>query len=69
MAMSKLESELKEVVDKFTQDSSRFAETAYPMKLAQLDHDLSFCINKIVNSFTDTQKIIFNSVKKDQPPI
>ena len=69
MAMSKLESELKGVVDKFMTDSSRFSETAYPMKLAQLNHDLSSCINKLVNSFTDTQKIIYNSVKDNQPPI
>ena len=60
---SKLEAELKQAVDRFINYPGKYGSTAYPMALADLEHDLTLCLtrlNKIVNSFTDVQKEIYN---------
>jgi hypothetical protein len=59
--MSDFESKLKKAVDKFLNYPGKYASTAYPMAIAQLEYDLRNCLNEMVESFNDCDRVIYDT--------
>ena len=62
--MSDFESRLKARTDRFLNYPGKYASTAYPMALAELERDLRACLkelDEIVESFNDRDRIIYNT--------